>query len=262
MKIWQSIVLGIVQGLAEFLPISSSGHLVLFQNIMGIESPGIFLEVMLHVGTLIAVCIYYRETIFKLARHPFNRYVGYLILATIPTVIFTLLFGGLIESAFGGRFLGIAFLVTACLLFVAGRIPRGQKDIRGMSAMDALFIGLAQCVALFPGVSRSGATISGALFRGLKDDFAAEFSFLMSIPAILGSLVLQIVDIARGEVARGNIQWGSTIVGMIFAAAFGYLAISGMLRLLKKGRLYVFSIYTGALGVLVLIDQNITHLIF
>lgn len=262
MSIWQSIVLGIVQGIAEFLPISSSGHLVLVEKLMGIDSPGIFLEVMLHIGTLVAVCIYYRETLAKLIRHPINPYVGYLILATVPTVIFTLLFGDLIDAAFGGNFLGFSFLLTALLLLLASRIPRGQKDIRSATPLDAICIGLAQCVALLPGVSRSGTTITGALFRGFKDDFAAEFSFLMSIPAILGSLVLQIVDIARGEILLGEIHWGGTIIGMIFAAVFGFLAISTLLKLLKKEKLYFFSIYTGALGVLVLIDQYVTHLVF
>ena len=262
MKIWQFILLGIVQGVAEFLPISSSGHLVLMEKLMGISSPGIFLEVMLHIGTLVAVCVYYRETLAKLIRHPINPYVGYLILATIPSVLFTLLFGDWIDAAFGGNFLGISFLVTALLLMLASRIPRGQKDIRSTTPLDAICIGLSQCIALFPGVSRSGATITGALFRGLKDDFAAEFSFLMSIPAILGSLVLQIVDIARWELLIGDIQWGGTVLGMVFAALFGYLAISGMLRLLKKGKLHIFAIYTGALGLLVLVDQYITHLVF
>ena len=262
MSIWQGMLLGLVQGLSEFLPISSSGHLVLFENIFGISSPGIFFEVMLHLGTLAAVVVYYRKLIWRILRRPLNRYTLYLLLATLPAVLLTLLFGDWIEAAFGGRFLGFAFLLTSLVLFLVSRIPKGQKIMRTMKPTDALFVGCAQGVALLPGVSRSGSTIAGGLFCGLEEEFTAEFSFMMSIPAILGSLVLQIVDIVRGTIDLSIISWPAVTVGMVVAALSGFVAIGSMVKVLKKGKLPWFAIYTGALGVLVLVDQHITHFFF
>ncbi len=259
MTILQAIILGLVQGLCEFLPVSSSGHLVLLQNVFGIQADAIFFDVMLHIGTLIAVLFAFRTTIGKMLRNPLNKYPVYIVLATIPTVIIALLLGDWIESMFSGAFLGFAFLITALVLFTSTRIAQQQKTIRDMTPLEAIAIGTAQGIAIVPGISRSGSTIAAGLFVGLEPAFAAEFSFLMSIPAILGSLVLQVLKIAKGDLAIGSIPIAPTIVGTIVAAISGLFAIQVMMRVIKKGKLAYFAIYVAVLGVLVLIDQNFTH---
>lgn len=261
MTIIQAIILGIVQGVCEFLPISSSGHLVLFQNVFGINEGTLFFDVMLHVGTLAAVIVVYKDTIFKMLKRPFSKYPMYIVLATIPTVIIALLFKGVVDEAFSGSYLGWGFLITALLMLISSQIGKGQKALRSMNAVDALFMGTLQGgSALLPGISRSGATITGGLIMGLDQGFATEFSFLMSIPAILGSLVLQIYELSKTGV--GHIQWGHVSIGMVFAAVFGYIAIRTMLRIVKKGSMHYFAIYAAVLGIFVLVDQHITHWFF
>ena len=164
------MLLGLVQGLCEFLPVSSSGHLVLFQTILGIDDPGILLDTLLHVGTLIAIFVVFWRDIWGMICRPLSKPVYMLVIATIPAVVATLLLGDFFEIAFTGRFLGLGFLATSVILMLTGR-KQGHR--REMNYMDALVMGLFQAFAILPGVSRSGSTISGGLARGVDREEAA-----------------------------------------------------------------------------------------
>lgn len=232
MNILIAALLGLVQGLCEFLPVSSSGHLVLFQDIFGINEGAMFFDTMLHLGTLAAVIAVYYRQLWALIKKPFQKKVYLLLLSTLVTTVIAFAFKDLFDSAFEGKFLGIGFLITAVILFLNEKLSHGKKDIEHMKYTESLGVGLMQGVAIFPGVSRSGSTIAGARFFGLSKEAAAEYSFILSIPAILGSLVLQIPDVAA-EGLQGT-DWGCVIVGTIVAAVSGYFAIRWMLRLITK----------------------------
>jgi len=268
MDVITAIVLGIAQGLTEFLPVSSSGHLVLLQKIFGINAPGLFFETMLHVGTLLAVFVVLWKDIWEILKKIIQPLTGFIIIATIPAVIVALAFNDLIESAFeSGQFLGICFLITSALLVTAEQLAKraaNKKNGENMNWIDAVIIGVFQAIAIAPGISRSGATISGALSLKLDRDFAARFSFLMSIPAILGALVLQVKDLAKsgGAAAGESIGALSVAAGTVTAAIVGFFAVKLMLKIIREKSLYGFAIYTAAIGVLVLIDQFVTRIIF
>jgi undecaprenyl-diphosphatase len=269
MSIVESIVLGVIQGLTEFLPVSSSGHLVLLQKIFGIQEGSLFFDVMLHCGTLVAVFVVLRRDIWAILKKPIQPVVLYLIIATIPTVIVALLFKDAIEGAFhSGGFLGFAFFFTGCALlfseWLAGRAAAAKKSRLEMTWLDSLVIGICQAVAIIPGVSRSGLTLSGALGRGLDRDKAARFSFLLSIPAILGALVLQIKDIATEgmSAALDGIGSAQLIAGTLAAALVGVFAVTLMLKIVREKSLRGFAIYVFVLGAFVLIDQFGTHFFF
>jgi undecaprenyl-diphosphatase len=282
MSIFQAILLGAIQGITEFLPVSSSGHLVLFQRIFGITEPALFFDTMVHVGTLAAVFVVLWKDIWGILRRIIQPVTFYLIVATLPAVIFALLFKDSIENAFSsGSFLGFAFLITSALLIVAELLSKktGKPDKSGESTAakkemkwpDALIIGLLQAVAIVPGVSRSGSTLSGALSRGLDRDFAARFSFLLSIPAILGALVLQIGDLAENagmqpipapDAVTGGIGAAPLAAGTLAAALVGFFSIRLMLKIVRERSLTGFAVYTGILGTLVLVDRFGTRLFF
>ncbi|MDO4544213.1 MAG: undecaprenyl-diphosphate phosphatase [Clostridia bacterium] len=264
MTIWLALLLGIVQGVCEFLPVSSSGHLLLLQTMFGIEAQeGQLFSVMLHVATLIAVCIVYRKRIWNIICHPIQKIFGYLILATIPTVVFTLImkkvepFATFFSSAEGGSFLGAGFLLTGAMLLLSDYLLQRsrQRKLGSMRTRDALVIGGMQCLGVFPGVSRSGSTITGALISGLDRRGAADFSFLMSIPAILGATVLEAYDTVKAGITLSGSDILYIIVGMIAAGVTGYFAIRFMLRLITKKRLWGFAIYVGVLGLAVIAFQ-------
>jgi undecaprenyl-diphosphatase len=260
MNILSALLLGLIQGLCEFLPVSSSGHLVLFQNILGINEGALFFDTMLHVGTLAAVVAVYYKRLWELIKKPFQKKVYLLVLSTLVTAVIAFLFKDTFDSAFEGKFLGIGFLLTAVILTLNEKLSRGKKDIDHMKYTESLGVGFMQGVAIFPGVSRSGSTIAGARFFGLSKEAAAEYSFILSIPAILGSLVLQIPDVAA-EGLQGT-DWGCVIIGTLAAAVSGYFAIRWMLKLITKKSLKGFAIYVGVLGALVLCDQLIFNVFF
>jgi len=271
MSVIEAIILGIVQGLTEFLPVSSSGHLVLLQKIFGIEQQSLFFDTMLHAGTLIAVFVVLWKDIWALLKKPIQKLTGFLILATIPAVITALIFGDTIENLFtSAQLLGICFLITTALLITAELLTkrsRGSNNLKkaeNMTWLDALIIGLMQAIAIPPGISRSGATISGALFRKLDRDFAARFSFLLSIPAILGAVVLHSRDLFKGgaETAEINITIGAVITGTLTAAIVGYFAVKFMLKIIREKSLFGFAIYTAVLGIFIIIDQAAAHFVF
>ena len=281
MKIFEAIILGAIQGITEFLPVSSSGHLVLVQRIFGVSEPALFFDTMVHVGTLAAVFVVLWKDIWAILRRPIQPMTGFLILGTIPTVAAALIFKDGIERAFAsGGLLGFAFLFTAAALLVSWRLSgrpgkMDRMDTRGPDAVlpggnmgwvDALVIGVCQAIAVVPGVSRSGLTLSGALSRKLNRDVAARFSFLLSVPAILGALVLQFKDLAGAEAGTasetGGIGPGALAAGTLTAAIVGFFAVKFMLKIVRERSLWGFAIYVAILGALVLADQGATRFFF
>jgi len=277
MNIIHAVLLGIIQGLTEFLPVSSSGHLVLFQKLFGISESALLFDTMLHVGTLAAVVAVLWKDIWAILRKLNQPLTAYLIIATIPTVFAALIFRKPLERAFEtGHFLGFAFLMTSVLLIVAELLAkRGAasggtaKNAATVNWLDALVIGVMQAIAIIPGVSRSGATLSGALSRGLDRDFAARFSFLLSIPAILGAVVFQLKDLVKGGAAEaagvtasggvnagGGIGAAAMIAGTISAAVVGFFAVRLMLKIVREKSLWGFAVYTGVLGLVIQIINS------
>jgi len=281
MSVFEALILGVVQGITEFLPISSSGHLVLLQKIFGITEPALVFDTAVHGGTLIAVLVVLRWDVWNILRRIVQPLTLCLIIGTIPAVIAALLFKDRIEEAFASAsFLGFAFLITSGLLLASDLLFRGSSKPGGLPArldgpapvrtqdemnlVDALFIGLLQAVAIVPGISRSGATISAALFRRLDRDFAARFSFLLSIPAILGALILQIKNLAGAgaSAGAGSIGLLPIAVGSLSACIVGFFSIRLTLKIVREHSLRGFALYTGILGLLVLLDQFAVHFFF
>lgn len=248
MTYFDAIILGIVQGLTEFLPVSSSGHLVIAQTFLGVPSPGVFLEVALHVATLLSVMVVYRRKLLELLMGTLQRdadalrYVGMLVLATLPVVGVALLFRNDIEAAFDTPY------VTAFMLLITGFIlysttwHRQERPADQPTTFHALSMGISQCVALLPGISRSGTTIAAGLWTGLRGERAAEFSFLMSIPAIAGAAILQIPEV--GSATLG----GPLLAGFIAALASGVAAIKSLVWLVRRQGFHHFAWYVWAMG--------------
>jgi undecaprenyl-diphosphatase len=277
MSIFQAIFLGLLQGITEFLPVSSSGHLVLAQKILGISVPTLFFDVMLHCGTLFAVIVALRADLWYLIRRPFQHITALLVIATAITAAIALLFKDRIEEAFAtGQWLGQAFLLTALALFVSEYLSRRPGRFRNdaeMNWFDAVFIGLLQGIAIVPGVSRSGFTLSGALSRKLERNLAVRFSFLLFIPAIVGALVLQLRELYESyhfqsvnpEAATGFITGigpVALIAGTLTAAVVGFGAVLLMFKIIRERSLTGFGIYTALLGILILLDQHAFHVVF
>ncbi|MBE5756566.1 MAG: undecaprenyl-diphosphate phosphatase [Clostridiales bacterium] len=243
MKVWEMILLGFIQGMTEFLPVSSSGHLLIAQKLLGVSSDGyMFYNVMLHIGTLIPVCIIFFKDILGLFKKPFNK-LWYLILATIPAGVMGIAFKvfNLEEMLFTSYIpLIICYLITAIVLLLAERTARTTAVYKPLNAKRALGMGLAQGIGVFPGISRSGITISGGTFLGLDRDTTASFSFLMSIPIILASALLEGYSAIKGDIIVDALP---LICGVISSAVFGYIAIKFMLKLIKKANYKWFSLY-------------------
>lgn len=257
----QAFILGLVQGLAEFLPISSSGHLTLLQQWFGIEEAPLILDILLHLGTLLAVFIVYWKRIWKMICHPLRSELKLLVLATLPTVAVTLLFKDWVDEVLTGEYVGLFFIGTAFMLLMGELVNRFRsKKHKPAKWYDALVMGLFQSVAIAPGLSRSGCTITGGLISGLSRKRAADFSFLMSIPAILGSAVLGLKDIwdLAEETGLSFTEQAKTLfdalgttpilIGVITAAVVGLIAIKVMLKAVKGRGLSVFAAYTAVLG--------------
>ena len=268
MTILQAIILGIIQGITEFVPISSSGHLVLTPYLFNWHIPAehawVF-NVLVQVGTLVAVIIYFwRDLVHILVsfldglrkRQPFAtpeyRMGWYLILATIPATIIGMLFKDTVEASFDSPLVAAAFLLfTAILLLIAERAGKRQKEMGDLTWKDTLIIGCFQILALFPGVSRSGSTITGGMLRNLDRPIAARFSFLMSVPVMLGAGLLATFDLF--EVSNLQALLPPLIIGFLTSVIVGYLAIHWLLTFLARRPLYVFSIYCAVLGLLLLV---------
>mgnify|MGYP001085674933 CR=1 FL=1 len=253
MEIWQAILLGLTQGLTEFLPVSSSGHLAFFKGVMGLDV-GLLFDITLHVGTLIAVCVVFWRDIIDLFRKPFHTLI-YLIIATIPAGIVGLLLMDWSDEAIGGSpyigiLLAVFFTITAVLLFVTEIYAKRRKRTFPLSLRTTVPMGIAQAVAaLFPGLSRSGSTICAGVLAGGRAEDLSKFSFLMSIPVILGSFAVSLVkSLADGSLeasfTAGGPQFGWCIaIGFIVSALSGLFAIKVMLGAIKKANYKWFSLY-------------------
>ena len=269
MDILYAIILGLVQGLTEFLPVSSSGHLLLMQKILGLaEETSLFTTVMLHVGTLAAVIIVYRKRIWEMLRHPVkqSKYWLWLILATVVTAVIGVAFKLVLRDESGSldtKLLGFCFIITALLLLACDLVRKKYKatlTVPTMKWYHAAIIGAMQGLGTLCGVSRSGATITGAVCCRMEKEDSAEFSFLLSIPAIVGGALLEILDVVKTG-AAGSINWLPTVVGMLTAGIVGYFAIKFMIKLITKHSFIGFTIYTALLGVFVILDQYVFGLI-
>ena len=264
MYMLQSALLGLVQGLCEFLPVSSSGHLLLCRLLLGIQtdSPAMkMLDILLHVGTLIPVIIVFWKDWIDMISHPIrNKTFLLLITASVPTLIIYYLAKKLFPAVNGfavfdnGWFLGASFLITAAFLLLCDRLSHSGKQKKEVSFVNAAVMGVFQGIGMIPGISRSGSTITGGICSGLNKSAAAKFSFMMSAPAIVGSLIMEGKDaVSAGYLSE--IQFVPTLIGILIAAASGYLAIRFMLKIITKAPLGWFALYLAVLGVAYLLMQ-------
>lgn len=248
----EAVILGAIQGLTEFLPISSSGHLVLAHRVLGVEEDNLTFDIWLHVGTLLAVLIAYRKDLQSLLAQPTSPVWKWLIIGTIPTGVLGYLLHDPVESLFqSGSSLPWEFGVTGIVLYLAESLPRGNKRIENLRTSDALWVGVCQGLAVMPALSRSGLTLAGALWRGMDRTEAAKYSFLLSVPAIAGAALQQWVSSSAGGHAPGLPE----VLGAGTAAIAGYLAIFWMLKILATRSLKPFAWYVWILGAVVLALQ-------
>lgn len=256
--IWKSSILGAVQGLTEFLPVSSSGHLTLLQHLLQFDLEGgsmTFINIMMHLGTLIAVIVVFWKDILALFKKPFKTLLM-LIAATIPAGVVGLLFNDEIDALFSGEnavlYLSVCFALTALLLLICEMAAKRRKVQKPLGWGSAAAMGLMQAVALFPGISRSGSTIVAGTLVGTRREDVAKFSFLMSIPVILGSFAVEVFGIVREPSSVAGVGANGVIgmaVGVVLAAVFGFFAIKLMLRVIRKANYVWFSVYLTALSV-------------
>ncbi|MCL2080838.1 MAG: undecaprenyl-diphosphate phosphatase [Oscillospiraceae bacterium] len=273
MSIWFAIFLGFIQGLTEFLPVSSSGHLAIFQNFFGMEDPGSYMlfNVLLHLATLFAVCIFFWQDIKSMVLEffrffnpksyrsvrvpPARRLLLLVIVGTLPLLIFAF-FSETVKLLSGKPlFIGIALTATGGLLWLSDMLPKGNKDEKSATLLDVIYVGFMQGIATIPGLSRSGLTISTGMFRGFDRRFAVKLSFLMSVPAILGATVLEV-----GEAFASDFDWTALpvyLAGMVTAAVTGYLALCFIRLLAAKGSFRVFAYYCLFVGVATLLASLI-----
>ncbi|HLS88096.1 MAG TPA: undecaprenyl-diphosphate phosphatase [Sphingobacteriaceae bacterium] len=276
---WHALILGVVQGATEFLPVSSSGHLVLVQSLLGLELPGITFEVTVHLGTLLAVLAVYRREIWQMAvavaagagpaltgprgrrefwRNPHSRLFLLVLIGSVPAALLGLLGRRQLALLFTSlNWVAVGWLVTGVLLLLAHRtlsrrqVPAGAPPAADLDGGRALWVGLFQGLALVPGISRSGSTVTAALLAGVEAAAAARFSFLLAIPAIAGAALLDGVDVLTGNAP--SLPAGPLLVGFAAAAASGYLAIRWLLSLLAAGRLLPFALYCWVLALITLL---------
>lgn len=256
----QALILGIVQGLTEFLPVSSSGHLLIVEKLFGVHTESMLtLNILMHVGTLLAIFVVYWKRIWQMVLHPWKSDLKWLVVATIPAVVAALTVD--FDSAFEGNFIGVSYLLTTMILMFAQAISKVRQETKIMHRevrwYDALTMGLLQALAILPGVSRSGSTIAAGVTTGLSRKRAADFSFLMSIPAILGSLVLELKDILIDGAVSVGVGFVPTAIAMAAAAVSGFVAIKFMLAVIRKISLNWFALYTFLLGAFLLINRYI-----
>ena len=262
-----AILMGIIQGVAEFLPISSSGHLALFQQFFGMENMEekyMMFTVMLHFGTLLSVLVVYWKDVVEMIREfflgiaalagkdtgtpppPARRMVMLIIIATLPLFVMVLLQDAVNALFASSIMVSIALLATGCILFFSDRLARGRKTAKNATITDALIVGCGQALAVIPGLSRSGTTISVGMMRGFDRAFAVRFSFLMSLPAIVGANILELKDAAESGFVTSELPM--YLVGVVVAAVVGYFAIRLVKSLSDKGKFGKFAYYCWAVG--------------
>ena len=246
------IVLSIVQGITEWLPISSSGHLAIIQNIFALNVP-VFFDLLLHLGSILAVVFIFREDIIKMIaavlKFDFKSEEGklalFIIAASIPTAIIGFAFKGLFESFFTNLFaVGIGLLVTGTFLFICERFSRAKE----LNLKDSLIIGIAQGIAIIPGISRSGSTIGTGLLLGIEKEKAARFSFMLAIPAIIGATIF---DFSAAEISAVGMHFA--VAGIILSALVSFFAIKWLLDIIKQQKFHWFAIYCWLIGLAVIV---------
>ncbi|MGD8565994.1 MAG: undecaprenyl-diphosphate phosphatase [Candidatus Bathyarchaeota archaeon] len=252
----ETIVLGVVQGLTEWLPISSTGHLRLFENFFRLKVPILF-DVILHAGTLVVVLIFFRKDLRDILSRPHGNIqfgeknvISLIVVGTIPTIVVGLIFGSIIEDTFKTSLpIGIAFLLCGALLYLS---KKRRENIHGVTFSTAFLIGVAQGVAIIPGISRSGFTIATALLIGIKQEQAFKFSFLLSIPTLLGAMGYTIAT-EVGELSASGIGWVEMLSGVVVAIISGYFTLKLLWRTLAQGRFHLFAFYCWSLGLLLVL---------
>lgn len=289
MSVWQSIIMGILQGFTEFLPVSSSGHLAIFKYLFKIQTDtGILFDILLHFGTLISICVAFRREVLKLIVEGFGIFIDFcynvpiffrnlfsraekeeyyqlitsparkmvmmIIVSTIPTAVLGLVAKDFVEYAQMGLLIpGVCLLITAVLLFFADNAKPGKKKVKNIKYLNGFEVGMVQGLATLPGISRSGSTITACILLGFDKSFAVKYSFLMAIPAILGATVLEFKDVTLAGVEPKT--WGIYLVGMIFSAIIGYIAIKTVMVIARKKKFIVFSIYCFVIGMMAIIGN-------
>jgi undecaprenyl-diphosphatase len=261
----EAVVLGVVQGLTEFLPVSSSAHLRLFGEIFGWDDPGAAFTAITQIGTEAAVLLYFRKDIARIVvawlgslagrrkKDPDARMGWLIIVGSIPIVVLGLLFQDDIETTLRDlRIVAIALVAFSLILYWADRVGAKQRELRDLTLGHGIAFGFAQAMALVPGVSRSGGTITMGLFLGYSRAAAARYSFLLAVPAVLGSGFFQAYEALTGDVAGENVSWGPTIVATVIAFGVGLTVIAWLLRYLDRGSFTPFVVYRVLLGLLVL----------
>lgn len=263
-------ILGVVQGIAEFLPISSSGHLTLLQHFFGMEEVDNLFNVLLHFATLIAVCIVYRQDIIDMIQEffcfigsifskeakreaipPARRLMLLIIVGTLPLFVFVPFMDQLEALGSSPVFVSCALLVTGCLLFLSDRAAKGKKNVKSVTIKDVVLVGVAQGVATLPGLSRSGCTISAAMALGFDRNFAVRYSFLLSLPAVMGATLLKVIDVAGTQFNTELLP--KYLLGMVIAGVVGYFAINLVKLLTSKGKFGAFAWYCWAAGAVSLV---------
>ena len=261
----QALILGIVQGLTEWLPVSSSGHLVIAQDLMGLKSSeNLVFDLVLHMGTLMAVLVFFRVEIGRIVlsvltwrtakdqeQKQLRRLGLLLIIGTIPAAVAGVVFKKEIEDAFTIQLVGVALLANAGILFVAWRYgSNGTRKNAGL--MDTVVIGLFQVVSIIPGISRSGSTIGGGMLRGLEKESAAVFAFLLSVPVLVGAFSFGVLDLPKYDATLPT-----AVIGFLAAFAVGLVSINYLLKAVKSGKFWVFSLYCLVVGALVVVLTSI-----
>ncbi len=254
----EAILLGLLQGLTEFLPVSSSGHLVIAQHFLGIKLPGVTFEVMVHFGTLLSIVWVFRKDLYRLIMHftdemEEKKLLFLLIIGTIPTGLMGLFLSSFFREMFDKPFVaGLMLLVTGFIIIAIQKINVRNMNIKEMSPWDAVLIGVFQGIAIIPGISRSGSTILGALWRGLRKEEAVRFSFLLALPAIAGASFLEILDLpGSGELVNGFLSYN--LLAALTAFFSGIFAITVFIKLLIKDKFYFLAYYCWIAGILTLL---------
>ncbi|MBR4574776.1 MAG: undecaprenyl-diphosphate phosphatase [Lachnospiraceae bacterium] len=285
MDILKAVLMGIIQGATEFLPVSSSGHLALIKGLFGMDNASILFDVLLHLATLVAICVVFWKDVFKLVAEfglmcrdifenivtfgrslsapghseyihvlssPYRKFVLLVIISTIPTGIIGIFMKNIVEYTTSNLLVtGICLLCTGLILALSDFLADGDKKLKEMNNFDAFAIGVTQGVATLPGLSRSGTTIVAALLCGIDRKFAAKYSFIMSIPAVLGALILELFDLGSESVSGGDV--GCYIVGMIVAAVVGFFALKFIMNIVVSRYFKYFAYYCAAIGIVSII---------
>ena len=272
MSLLNAMILGLIQGIAEFLPISSSGHLSILNNLFSMtttEDGHMFFDVLLHLGTLFSVCVVYWQDIVDMfyevlgflhvgplanehrQHYPAARLFLMIVLGTLPLFLILPINDMMEGLYYKSVFIGIMLVLTGCILYIADKMQQGRKTEKNMGMLDAIIIGLCQAVATIPGLSRSGTTITAGLATGLRRDFAVKYSFLLSLPAVLGANIL-----AFAKAIKNGIDWSclpAYLVGTVVAILSGIASISLLKRIASKGKFGGFAYYCWVVGVLSII---------